>query len=88
MNKQWESDVMKQAVAACLEGKMSIYAAAKEYNVSRTNKFVTVCQGQRRSMQTPWAAGRPKALSTDEENSFYIKYVSDRKWSVLHGQQI
>ena len=41
MNKQWESDVMKQAMTACLEGKMSMYAAAKVYNVPRTNKFVT-----------------------------------------------
>ena len=42
MNKQWESDVTMQAMAAYLEGKMSIYAAAKkEYNI-RWTSLVTV----------------------------------------------
>ena len=86
MNKQWESDVLKQAMAACLEGNMSIYAAAKEYNVPRANKFVTACQGQRRRrMRRLEQPGRPKALSTDEDNSFYIKYMHTI-WSPSQAQ--
>ena len=86
MYKQWESDVMKQAMAACVEGKKSIYAAAKEYNVPRT----TLSQRVRGKVDLEASAGRPKALSTDEENSLvnYIKYMHTIRFPVDRSQVI
>ena len=87
MIKQWKSDITKQAMAECLEEKMSIYSAAKEYNVPPTS----LSQHVRGNVAVDVPAGH-QASSADEENSLvnylYIKHMHTVQLPVDRSQVI
>ena len=84
--KGWHDDDMRQALAACKDGGMSLYASAKRYGVPR----MTLSDRVLGKVAVNPQIGHPTALTKCEEDSLmnYIAYMHDRRFPIDRSQVV
>ena len=82
--KSWDPENMSAAITAYKMGGISLYGAAKQYNVPR----MTLSDRIHGKVSTDPVVGHPTVLSKEEEDSLvnYIKYMHERKFPVDRTQ--
>ena len=82
--KSWDPENMSAAITAYKMGGISLYGAAKQYNVP----MMTLSDRIHWKVSTDPVVGHPTVLSKEEEDSLvnYIKYMHERKFAVDRTQ--
>ena len=84
--KGWHDDDMRQALAACKDRGMSMYASAKRYGVPR----MTLSDRMLGKVAVNARIGHPTALTKCEEDALmnYIDYMHNRRFPIDRSQVI